>query len=309
MVAIPRTTFDEMISKYRGYLALSFGTVKLSLEFPPISANGPDDKLHCRLTADDILANDEIFTNRMLDVFTALSILERETEPRFRPSGIKLFVLNPGQRGGREMDDVCPHRLNHNAWRLQLLYPENLPKLHCVKALEISDDYYFHDFSTGIHRLDERVIIDIASALPNLEIIDCYPILERYPIAYDHATTRHFTHPPEGPLRDTRHDFARAVTAALLKPPGQGLPASLKELKLWFWGLRQDWERAIDQSIELPDLTQPYLYDPLSSAIRSLSQRLIFLDLRLLADSTLFWPCAAEDAPPPFWPRLKTSIS
>lgn len=62
----------------------------------------------------------------------------------------------------------------------------------------------------------------------------------------------------------------------------------------------------MDQSKVLPDLVQPETHDPFSSAVRLLSQNLTKLDLRVTADSTLFWPSSTDtEAPQPSWPHLR----
>ena len=62
----------------------------------------------------------------------------------------------------------------------------------------------------------------------------------------------------------------------------------------------------MDQSQPLADLVKPLSYDPLSSALRLFSQNLAELDLRICADSTLFWPSEHEPgADPPSWPHLQ----
>ncbi|KAF1976098.1 hypothetical protein BU23DRAFT_60745 [Bimuria novae-zelandiae CBS 107.79] len=67
-----------------------------------------------------------------------------------------------------------------------------------------------------------------------------------------------------------------------------------------------DHVQIIDQRAGLPNMVAPSLQgDPFSTALRTLSYHLCRLDLRVLADSTLFWPSAAIDATPS-WPNLET---
>lgn len=63
----------------------------------------------------------------------------------------------------------------------------------------------------------------------------------------------------------------------------------------------------MDQFRSLPDLVWPSLWDPLSSAIRTLSQGLQALQFRVCAECNLFWPYVEEvDVTIPSWPRLRT---
>ncbi|KAK3367512.1 hypothetical protein B0H63DRAFT_489341 [Podospora didyma] len=58
------------------------------------------------------------------------------------------------------------------------------------------------------------------------------------------------------------------------------------------------------QDRPIPDMVFPHPHDPLSGAVRVLSQHLVKLDLHVCGDSTLFWPANNTDLKPS-WPRLK----
>jgi hypothetical protein len=59
----------------------------------------------------------------------------------------------------------------------------------------------------------------------------------------------------------------------------------------------------IDHRQAMPNLTPSLVHDPLSSSLRLLSYNLRTLNLRLVADETLFWP---TDCSTPLWLSLES---
>lgn len=104
----------------------------------------------------------------------------------------------------------------------------------------------------------------------------------------------HFKHDHAGNLRDTRNHFADAIRDVKL-------PISLQQVQLDFIN---DIDEAIsEQRRPQPDLVYPRLHDPFSSSLRSLSADLWKMELRVVADESLFWSHDGSTAPS--WPNLE----
>ncbi|OAL74272.1 hypothetical protein A7D00_2304 [Trichophyton violaceum] len=76
---------------------------------------------------------------------------------------------------------------------------------------------------------------------------------------------------------------------------------------MFAYGRRYICERtAIDLCYALPNLEViDYSADTEGPPQVTISQNLVSMDLRIIADGTLFWPSAAENLTTPFWPRLQ----
>lgn len=289
----------QSLSKYRGYRTRFLRDISFVVEFPELK-HTLEKHLKCRETIEGLQHNDEIFTRQVLTLFEAIQALqERETEPTNKPSGIELTI-----HIGKQRDDIakfCHHR-RYPSWRLHLLKPKDLPELPSIRSLCFNS---VPGFDAGIRPMGLNLISDLLFKLPNLETLECAHLYERFPFDFKHPILRHFTHLYEGPLRDSRHDFARAIQNAQSTGVGQfpRLPATLRLVILDFWEPVQKYSN-IDQSRSLADLTYPKSHDPLSSAIRVFSQGLTELSLRIIADSTLFWPQSPAEIEPS-WPNLK----
>lgn len=103
---------------------------------------------------------------------------------------------------------------------------------------------------------------------------------------------RHFTRPWEGPWRDARHEFCRAVRELV-----DQLPDTLRVARLWFWKPTIFYSES-DQSLPMPDLVRPETKDPISLGVRELASRLEELDLRAFMTLDLFQA-------PLKWPHMK----
>ncbi|KAG4439138.1 hypothetical protein IFR05_005375 [Cadophora sp. M221] len=116
------------------------------------------------------------------------------------------------------------------------------------------------------------------------------------PYPYEVDVNRHHNRPFEGPRRDGRIDAARAMEEA----GGRGM---LKHVAIRFGDIESLLR--MNQSVALPDLVSPLIFDPLSAALRVYSQQLVSLELLGCVDQTLFWPGEREVGIEPFWPRVK----
>ncbi|KAL1593136.1 hypothetical protein SLS60_010743 [Paraconiothyrium brasiliense] len=154
----------------------------------------------------------------------------------------------------------------------------------------ISDD---DEDSGKTRKLDLRVIIDLASKLPNLEYLGCKIGTYEWADSRD-AIREHFMLDYLGCRRDTRIDFATAVRST-------SLPATLKYVQLDF--INKIDESLQEQSKRLPNLVGSMAFDPFSSSLRLLSYSLRRMNLHVVADKSLFLP--SGDDLPPSWPNLE----
>jgi hypothetical protein len=159
-------------------------------------------------------------------------------------------------------------------------------------AMDLDFEY---EHNPSLRKLDHRVLVEISSKLPNLDNMRCEIGGNEWPRGCRDNAVIYLTHDWKGPRRDSRHGFAKALKTATLP--------CLRHVQLNFiYPLSVvDW---IDQRLEMPNLVKPELHDPFSSSLRLLSYQLRTLNLRVVADETLFWPA---DGSTPAWPNLESA--
>ncbi|ODH51433.1 hypothetical protein GX48_02491 [Paracoccidioides brasiliensis] len=199
--------------------SISYDMSFLNLQFPEVQ-HEINERLKCWETVDDIHACNEYLTRRVSELFMAIKILEERELPNHQPTGLCLTIESPFQSD--KNDRHCNHRRFHG-WRVQLLNPENLPKLFSVHTLIIGENRKRNTACKDERPLDLRVMADLVSKLLNLK----------------------------GPWSDSRHAFGEAISSDMV-------PVKLKTAKLHF-GSNIDshlgWH--VDQSVALPDLVNP----------------------------------------------------
>jgi hypothetical protein len=197
----------------------------------------------------------------------------------------QLTIYTPSQdRSGWE---GCFH-WTFNHWRTHLLKPETLPDLQSVGWLQINEG--------GNAKLDYRILIDLAIHCPNLKCLECHIGMEEWEQPYRQEPAKLFLCEYDGPRRDTRHDFRKAVTHT-------NMPKSLQRIELnSFCRLSMNIWDYIDHRKPMPNLISPLSKDSFSNNIRISSYHLKELTLHVQADETLFWP---EDNSTPIWPHLQ----
>lgn len=241
----------------------------------------------CRESQQELQEKNRIFTEQIHFVFETL----RKIEDQFSSGRLQLTIFTPI----REVHG-CHHR-KCISWRLRLLTPETLPQLTSVHALSLEDEKIVFPLEEDKSQLkvDLRVLIDLAAKLPNLEFLGCkLDAGSEWATELASPAARHYTRGWAGPLRDSRHHFAEALENV-------ALPSTLRQAQLDFLYPLFAAER-INQTIETPDLVSPATYDPFSSSLRLLSHRLRKLELKVVADPTLFWPSAGGAS----WPNLES---
>ncbi|KAL9617419.1 MAG: hypothetical protein Q9160_007776 [Pyrenula sp. 1 TL-2023] len=263
--------------------------------------DGDSTTHRCRESLQELREKDELFTKQINFVFRTMQAAENQVQPienQVSAGKLQLTIYTPT----REVYASCPHRKNMS-WRLQLLNPDSLPKLTSIHALCLEDEkiVYPLEEDRSLLKIDLRILIDLAVKLPYLEFLGCkLNAGSGWTTDISSDTSRHYLYDWAGPHRDTRHNFAKALKTATL-------PQTLRQAQLDFLHPLFEAER-IDQTEKVPNLVAPAPYDPFSFSLRSLSYQLRKLELKLVADATLFWPTSvsANGTSTPPWPNLES---
>ncbi|KAL9621686.1 MAG: hypothetical protein Q9160_003939 [Pyrenula sp. 1 TL-2023] len=295
---LTRDNAPTFISLYSGRRLAYLRHLRFKTHIPPYVEDENDEeygadraqskKTHrCRESLQELQEKDEIFTDHIGFVFATLKAIE--DVPSY--GKFQLTIYTPV----REVH-ACPHRKSIS-WRLRLRNPKALPDLFSVAALSIEDEIPIDPLreNESLLKVDLRILIDIAVKLPFLEYLGCN-LDAGSPWTTDRSSEAagHFTRDWAGPCTDSRHDFATVLDTALL-------PSTLRQAQLNFLYPLAAAER-IDQSQQLPDLVSPAIFDPFSSSLRSLLYQLRKLELKVVADGTLFWPADGAAS----WPHLES---
>jgi hypothetical protein len=128
------------------------------------------------------------------------------------------------------------------------------------------------------------------------EFLECHVGSQEWDPPYSEEPAKLFLCEYDGPRRDTRHGFEKAITPT-------NIPKSLQRVELNFFCRlsMKEWD-CVDHGKPMPNLVSPFSIDPFSTSLRILSYHLKELTLRIQADETLFWP---EDTSIPTWPNLQ----
>ncbi|KAI4681354.1 uncharacterized protein J4E84_007590 [Alternaria hordeiaustralica] len=138
-------------------------------------------------------------------------------------------------------------------------------------------------------KLDLRVLIDLATSMPNLEYLGTrtggYEWCETLDEEED-PCSGHYEHDWAGPRRDARHDFAAAVTSRVDK-----LPKTLRRATLDF----------------LYPLSSDLTHDPFSTSLGILCNNLRHLQLRAMIDESIFPALSPQHSATSHtpWPHLE----
>lgn len=299
--ALTTESASNFLSTYRGRRFHYLQDLRFDPSLPklkPWSESEVEDD--CWETASELEIADEQFTQRILFLFSTLKEIETHSSNELGtstndfngPIQLHLTIFTPT----REVDEAefCIHRC-YISWRIHLLSPWMLPSLSSVRSLtvqgwEMGSDRYPYD---GVRKLDLRIILDIASRLPNLISLQCELGVEEWIGSYNTKALSEVIHDWAGPRRDSRHDFSKAPI---------NFP-SLRHVELDFLSPLDSVE-LFDQMNQLPNLTKPALFDPFSSSLRLLSYNLRTMNLHVVADETLFWPVNSDS--PPSWPHMES---
>ncbi|KAF2635437.1 hypothetical protein P280DRAFT_461803 [Massarina eburnea CBS 473.64] len=288
---------QHFVEKYSGRLFRLLRNVEIRTSVPDLDRGTLGNKYRCRDTAAELQEMDEQFTRQIRFFFSAIQKVEDKAWEMHGPGRIQLKIYTPTRL--RYNMHSCFHRI-YNSWRVHLLSPERLPALKSVRSLLVQsgeDHNYSYPGNPHLRKLDLRVLLDLSSKMPNLEILNCLIGGDEWSLAWKTMESRYTTTDWQGPRRDSRHDFGKALKEGTIALP------NLRHAKLNFMypAFRP---LNIDQRLALPNLTQPAVYDPFSSSLRILSYQLRTMNLLGMVDASLFWPL--DDNSTPYWPHLES---
>ncbi|KAI1104497.1 hypothetical protein F4804DRAFT_188404 [Jackrogersella minutella] len=267
----------------------------------PLLINSDESPLPCRETPAEFEAINSSFSSQIHALFEALHDLESLSQTEGKTEDVDGYIRQDGLipiiRINNQSFDRYPNCLHRNfhSRRLSLLRDlATLPQLWRVSELRLfpAPDYATNIDFENARSVSLRLPLELASRLPALRRLDFPWLWERMPVAFRLRTLRHFTRPWEGPWRDERHEFGRAVQEL-----HEHMPTSLTAARLWFWKPSAFYADE-DQSIEMPNLVRPDDADPLSLGLRTVASHLEQFDLRAFLTPDLF-------RAPVTWPRMK----
>jgi hypothetical protein len=288
-------TDRKFISTFSGYRLSYLRYLELEIRLPPpVDSEYRDD-------ANELRKLDQSFTKQIMCLFNTLKTVEESAGNQQEPGTVRL-AISPLWRQIQSGQFLSYH--HHLSWRIHLLDPKALPLLRSIRSLEIGDGRNgMHmrardsGFKLKLAKLDYRVMVDLVTKLPNLEYWGCRFAGDEWSPKVEQEAAQYLTQDWAGPRRDTRQDFAKALSSARL-------PVSLRKIRLDFLHDLQE-STDIDHLTTQPDLTSPAANDLFSTSLHHLSHHLRRLHLRVVADETLFWPkdgCVAS------WPVLESFI-
>ncbi|KAJ4351282.1 uncharacterized protein N0V89_006621 [Didymosphaeria variabile] len=238
----------------------------------------------------DLEVEDQTFYDQVARCFEAIKKAEDRSEHIGR---IQLTLFTPIRRIHESFCDL----LRYPSWRVHLLSPEQLPKLNSVqglsicnaenpRGLRICNAESYSDLAYS--KIDLRMIVHLAARCPNLRYLGCKIGIDEWA-----ATDEDYRH-----IGDNRKEFASAVY-------NTKLPSSLRYIQLNFMNKAED--RMNEQRKQLPDLVYPAPFDLFSLSLRLLSYQLRKMEIRVMADETLFWPHSNDShTSSNFWPNLES---
>jgi hypothetical protein len=287
-IEITHENKHNIMKNYRGFRLRYVKRILYQTRFPDLVV---EEDSRCRETAEEVSEKDMIFTEQVTGLFATLKHTEEIAGIR-NQGKYELGIYRPRQK---VVGNVCFHR-EHDLWRVHLFEHESLPNLMSVSSFKLFE----YEYDELRAKLDYRIVVDCIAHFPNVEKV-------AWNTGHDEWSPNHIDSPAnkvlwdyDGPRRDTRHDFSKAVMLAKI-------PESLRTLRLidffckdWDYGpSRMDEE--VDQTKPMPNLVLPARKDPFSSSLRLLTYHLRTLILRVQVDDSLFWP---KDGSSPVWPNL-----
>ncbi|KAJ4300877.1 hypothetical protein N0V90_002965 [Kalmusia sp. IMI 367209] len=292
-------TTRKFLSTYNSHRLLYLRGISFETSIPWIESeydsNGIPERF-CRETEDELQIINEEFTKQIGILFRTLSTLESQAGAQYRPGKIHLTIYTTERR---LWQGECYHRKSMS-WRVRLLSPSELPKLSSIRTLTLEvpcDDMRCHEIGEVFScHIEYKVLLDIARRCPNLDTLECRLSGREWLGSFTSQAMNQSCQDWAGPRRDSRHSLEKAM---------QGIKKSLPYLR----HVRLDflyplcWAEDFNQCFPLPDLIKPALSDPFSSSLRVLSHQLRTMDLRVVADETLFWPTeSSRDV----WPNMES---
>ena len=291
--ALTLSNASKFISTYSGRRSYFLQNVSFATSVFSREDEAEED---CRDTANEVKLMDEDFTFQIRFLFTTLKAVETRLNGVHSLVNIHLTIYTPTRAINEER--YCPH-VKCISWRVHLLSPSTLPSLTSVRTLTVEtpeQTFCGGEPVLSLRKPDLRMLLDISSRLPYLGFLRCNIGGDEWQTGFRSEALRSATRDWEGPRRDSRHDFGKALENLTVALP------YLRHAQLDFLYPLNHVE-GIDQRLALPNLTKPAIYDPFSTSLRILSYQLRTMNLRVVADKTLFLP---DDGSIPSWPNLES---
>jgi hypothetical protein len=187
-------SLENIINEYSGFRLRFLKYVHYYICFPIFKDDG------CYESREELVERDEFSTEHIRRIFSGLKKMENRAGIRNRGSyRLTLQIHFVG-------NDYCAHRL-HSQCRVHLLEPETLPRLVSVNSL-----YLLTEDSS--QKLDYRILIDLALQVPNSKHLERHMDQEEWTPSspYEPYTSNSYLHEYDGPRRDSRHNFGKALT-------------------------------------------------------------------------------------------------
>jgi hypothetical protein len=294
--ALNKDTAENFTTTFSGYRLSYLRDLEFEIHLPPPLDNDLRDD------ANQLSRLDQLFTEQIMFLFETLKVVEEGSGNQNEPGTVRL-AISPLWRPIRCDRPLSYH--DHLSWRIHLLNPGALPLLRSIRSLEVGHawegsfrrttddaDYRFVEL-----KMDYRVMVDLLSKLPNLDYWGCRMGGDEWSPKYEQEAAQYLTQDWAGPRRDTRQDFAKALSSVRL-------PDTLRRIRLDFLDYL-DQSTNFDHLTAQPDLTNSVVNDLFSTSLHHLSHHLRRLHLRVVADETLFWPKNGCTSP---WPKLESLV-
>lgn len=274
----------KFLNTFSGHRLRFLRHVRVHTFLPILPQLGEGERYRpCRENMSNLQEKDECFTRQVRAVLQSLKKIETEAKGQCH-GRIYLTIFTPIRW---IHVDHCVHQW-YSSWRVHLLSPEDIPDLESVTGLSLcvphSDDSknrILERHACTRARPDARMLIDIAARCPNLEFLDCELGLGEWKCTEEDIELQHFSRDFEACQLDSRTGFTNALNTHVL-------PKTLRYARLDF--LRGLSEHISEQRGGCLDMVGLARFDGFSAGLRNLTMHLRRLDLRLIADESLFWP-------------------
>jgi hypothetical protein len=290
--------FDKFVETYSGHRFSYLRELQFWIELPRVDF---DDDPYPRDNIERLQQNDKSLTQQVRFLFDLIKTAEGRAKDQGHAGKIFLIIYASDRMVASEYITLAYP--SHLSWRSHLLEPEHLPMLDSIRSLEVRKgcqdalDETDGDWRSAIVRPDYRVIIDLAAKCPNLEFLGCCLGGDEWQRKWGSRAERYLCRDWAGPRRDTRKDFAKAMESVRL-------PKSLQRINLDFlYDLHS--ATTIDHFNAQPNLVMQEPNDPFSISLGHLCHQLRRVNLRIVADESLFWPRVDGGTA---WPNLESFV-
>jgi hypothetical protein len=293
--ALHQDNAEKFINTFSGHRLLYLRNLEFRIILPPPENSDRRDN------AAQLSKHDQCFTEQITFLFKTMKTVEERAGNQEKSGTVRLAISSPWR-------PIPQHPLSyhdHLSWRVRLLEPAALPLLESVCSLEVGDEWggSFGERADVANcrraevKMDYGVMVDLVVKLPNLKYWGCRIGGSEWSPKTEQEAAQYLTKDWAGPRRDTRQDFAKALSSARL-------PDSLRRIRLDFLH-DLHFVTNIDHFTAQPDLVSPAANDLFSTSLHHFSHHLRRIHLRVVADETLFLP---KDNCTYSWPNLESLV-